>query len=66
MCLTIPLKVLSAAGNQATLENGRRVNLLLDEPVAKGDWLLVKSDLAVAKLNDGEARAIRRTLKELS
>ena len=66
MCLALPLKVTSVAKNQAVMEDGTQVDSSLVKKVKKGDWLMVKSNLAVAKLMPSEAKSIRTALKEVS
>ena len=66
MCLALPLKVSSVSKNQAVMEDGRLVNCSLVKKVKMGDWLMVKSNLAVAKLTASEAKSIRAAFKEIS
>jgi hydrogenase assembly chaperone HypC/HupF len=66
MCFALPLRVISTSQKQATMEDGRKVNLSMVRSVKKGDWLLVQSNLAVDKLTQKEARAMRLAIKEVS
>lgn len=50
---------------QAKMEDGRLVNLIIAESVSRGDWLLVKSNLAVSKLSENEAKEIKKAIKEV-
>ncbi|OGY20762.1 MAG: hypothetical protein A3A65_01135 [Candidatus Chisholmbacteria bacterium RIFCSPLOWO2_01_FULL_49_14] len=66
MCFALPLRVRSATGKQATMEDGRNVTLAMVGPAHQGDWLLVQSNLAVDTLTQSEARAMRSAIKEVS
>ncbi len=66
MCFALPLQVDSSNKSQAVMEDGRKVKLVMVGKVKKGDWLLVKSDLAVDKLTGKEAREMRKVIKEVS
>ncbi|EKD57811.1 MAG: hypothetical protein ACD_57C00139G0001 [uncultured bacterium] len=66
MCLALPLKVTSLSKNQAVMEDGRMVNCSLVKKVKMGDWLMVKSNLAVAKLTPSEAKSMCSALREIS
>jgi len=66
MCFALPLKVASISKNQAVMEDGRKVHCSLVKRVKKRDWLMVQSNLAVAKLTPSEAQSIRSALKETS
>ena len=73
MCLESPARVVAvdADGRSATVDmyrgTGRTLLLTLDagdEPVAPGDWLLVHSGLAVARLDPGEAHELLELIAE--
>lgn len=66
MCFALPLRVVSTSKKQATMEDGRKVNLSMVGSAKKGDWLLVQSNLAVDKLTKTEAAAMRSAIKEVS
>ena len=66
MCFALPLRVISNSQKQAKMEGGRKVSLSMVGSVKKGDWLLVQSNLAVDKLTQKEARAMRSAIKEVS
>lgn len=61
MCLAVPSRVVAVDGDSAivdTLGSERRVSLLLiDEPVAVGDWVLVQlGRFATERLDEDRAR----------
>lgn len=66
MCFAVPLKIVSINKTQATMEDGRKVSLSMVDKAKNGDWLMVQSNLAVAKLNASEAKLIRTSLKQTS
>ncbi len=66
MCFALPLQVTSVKKTQAIMEDGRHVNLAMIGKVTKGDWLLVKSNLAFEKLSKKDAISIRSAIKEVS
>lgn len=74
MCLGIPGQILDlgdAAGARATvLISGakRRVDLSIvrDDGVAPGDWVLVHAGLALAKIDEAEARETLALQEEMS
>ena len=70
MCLSVPSIVVAANGYTATVESyGRRRDvslLLLDEPVAVGDYLLVQvGGFAYEKVNPQRAREALALVDEL-
>ncbi len=72
MCLAIPGKVLSleAGGHLALVDVmgvRRRVNidLLKDEGVSEGDWVLIHVGFALGKVSEPEAQAQLRLLAAL-
>ncbi len=66
MCFALPLQVDFSNKTLAVMEDGRKVKLVMVGKAKKGDWLLVKSDLAVDKLSSKEARAMRKVIKEVA
>jgi len=66
MCFALPLRVSSVSKKQAVMEDNRRVDYSLVGSIKKGNWLMVQSNLAVAKLASSEAKSIRAILKEVS
>ena len=70
MCLAVPAKVVKVEGDHAEVEIGgiRReasIALLLGEGVAIGDYVLVHTGYAISKVDEGEARAILATWREV-
>ena len=66
MCFALPLRVKSTSQSKAVMEDGRQVNLAMVGQSKKGQWLLVQSNLAVDRLTQAEARAMRSAIKEVS
>ena len=71
MCLAFPLEVLAVDGEAAIVDHGgtrRLVSLLLlDEPVAPGDYLLVQvGNFAFQRMSPAEGRQARTLLGELA
>jgi hydrogenase expression/formation protein HypC len=70
MCLAFPARVTSLGtdGTATVSVRGRLVQVALlavaDGPVGPGDWLLVHSGIAVARLDDEEAAARGRLFEE--
>lgn len=72
MCLAIPAQVTELAdeeSHQAKVDvaGARRVvnTLLLEEPVAPGDWVLVHVGFAMAKIDEAEALLTLRALQSI-
>lgn len=72
MCLGLTCQVVTVDGGLASVRcSGREqmVSLMtLEEPVAPGDWVLVHSGFALARLTDAqatEALAIREATEEV-
>jgi len=66
MCVSYPARVLALEGADSALVEVRgghpqRVVLLGTGPVAPGDWLVVHSGIALARIDPDEAR-LRREL----
>jgi hydrogenase expression/formation protein HypC len=65
MCLGVPMQVVAAGDGWAECRNGealRRVDTLLLDPVAPGDWVLVHVASAVRAIDAAEAASIRGAL----
>jgi hydrogenase expression/formation protein HypC len=69
MCVAYPAQVaaLGADGTAIVTAHGRPVSVALlvigDEPVAEGDWLLVHSGIALARLDEPDALERRRIIE---
>lgn len=58
MCLAIPLRICSIAGAMAEVEMGgvrRQVSLVLTPEAQVGDYVLVHTGFAIARLDEHEA-----------
>jgi hydrogenase expression/formation protein HypC len=71
MCLAFPLEVLAVDGPAAVVDHGgerRTVSLLLlDEPVAPGDYLLIQvGNFAFQRMTPTEGREARALLAGLA
>ncbi|MFW5798142.1 MAG: HypC/HybG/HupF family hydrogenase formation chaperone [Planctomycetota bacterium] len=67
MCLSIPARVIELKDGGALVDvDGNRldVQLMLDEPVKPGDYLLVHAGFAIQKYDHDEALETIRMLKE--
>ncbi|HLA40246.1 MAG TPA: HypC/HybG/HupF family hydrogenase formation chaperone [Candidatus Glassbacteria bacterium] len=68
MCLGIPGRVENISGSTAKVSFGgalREVSLdLVDEPVARGDYLLVHAGFALERIDEREALETLALLKE--
>jgi hydrogenase assembly chaperone HypC/HupF len=67
MCVAYPVQVtaLGADGTATVIAHGRPVRvalLALDVPVAAGDWLLVHSGVALARIDEADALARKRII----
>ena len=69
MCLAVPAKIVSVSGDKAEVEIGgirREASLaLVSDQVSVGDYVLIHTGYAIAKVNEKEARTILRTWKEV-
>ncbi len=69
MCLAVPLKVISVAGNEATVDLGgtrSRVRLdLLPEEVKPGDYVLVHTGFAIRRLDPADAHETLKLFEEM-
>ena len=66
MCFALPLKVVSSSIKNAIMEDGRKVDISIIGSAKKGEWLLVKTNLAVEKLTKKEAQVMRSAIKEVT
>jgi hydrogenase expression/formation protein HypC len=69
MCVAVPAQVSEVSERSATvLVGARAVRIALlalsGEPVAPGDWLLVHSGLALARLDEREALARKELIAQ--
>ncbi|MDH5811262.1 MAG: HypC/HybG/HupF family hydrogenase formation chaperone [Candidatus Methanomethylicaceae archaeon] len=70
MCLAIPAKVVRIEGDRAEIEVGgvrREASLALvaDAGVSVGDYVLVHTGYAIAKIREDEAEEILKAWKEV-
>ena len=65
MCFLIPKKVISVTGKTAKLEDGHNVDLGNVKSVKKGDFLRVYGNIAIEKVRNKEAQAIRKFVDKL-
>jgi len=69
VCLAVPAKIVSVSGDKAEVEIGgirREASLaLVSDQVSVGDYVLIHTGYAIAKVNEKEARTILRTWKEV-
>jgi len=71
MCLSVPYRVLRTDGETATVAHGERVRevslLLLSEPVAVGDYVLVQiGDFAAERIDADAAEEALSLLREFA
>jgi hydrogenase expression/formation protein HypC len=72
MCVSYPAQVtaLGPDGTATVLVRGRpqRVALLVlaDDPIGPGDWLLVQSGIALARIDELEAAARSRIIHQVT
>jgi len=69
MCLGIPAKVLSVAGDTATVEVGgarREVSLMLLDRVTEGDWVILHAGFAIQQLDPEEAEKTLKLFREIA
>ena len=70
MCLAYPVQVIAVEPDRTATVSWRgrseRISLLAtDDPVAPGDWLLVHSGVALARLDAEDAEQRRRLLDQV-
>lgn len=69
MCLGIPGKVLSVAGDSATVEVGsatREVSVILLDGVEPGEWVILHAGFAIQKLDPEEAEKTLELFREIA
>ena len=64
MCFVIPLQITATHGTTATLENALTVDIGSLESCGVGDYVIVTSGIAVAKVDVLDAKAMRSQIKE--
>lgn len=67
MCLSIPGKILKVKKNKALVDflgQEKEVDISLVFNIKKGDYLFVKENLAINKLENKEAKDILKTIKK--
>ena len=65
MCLAVPAKIVSCAGDAATVDvNGvrREVNVALIEAPQAGDYVLIHAGFAIRKWSEAEVRELQELL----
>ena len=69
MCLAIPAKVITINNNMGTIDmegTQREVSLLLLEDAKIGDYVIVHAGFAIHKIDEAEAMASLKVLRELA
>lgn len=69
MCLAVPVRVLTRDGEWGEVQSGGtrlRVALHFVPEAGPGDWVLVHAGVAIARLDEDEARQSLALLEELS
>lgn len=68
MCVAVPMKIIEINGADAVAEQEgvrRQVRVDFIPDVALGDYVLVHAGIAIDRVNEEEARATLRMLREL-
>lgn len=69
MCLGVPMRIVSVAGDDAVAEMDgvqRAASLMmLDEAVAPGDYVIVHAGFAISRLDSAEAEETLRLMRQL-
>lgn len=69
MCLGVPMQIVSIDGTDAVAEiDGVRREaslMLLDEPVAEGDYVIVHAGFAITRLDEAEALETLAIMREI-
>lgn len=68
MCLSVPCKVISIDGDNATVSIGGnlcQISLQLVDNVSVGDYVLLHAGFAIQKINENEAKEMLSVLDEL-
>jgi hydrogenase assembly chaperone HypC/HupF len=71
MCIAYPARVLTVGNGMATVDvRGRTRDVILtvleDRPPTAGDWLLVQSGIALARIDPAEAAERSRLVAQLT
>jgi len=68
MCLGVPMQVVSMDGTDivAEIDGVRREAslMILDEPVAVGDFVIIHAGFAISRLDEDDARETLRLMRE--
>jgi len=68
MCITAPMKIISLSGQSAVVKTRRQVErqvlLSLIDDAKVGDWVLINEEMAVAKIDEKEARDLIRIINK--
>jgi hydrogenase assembly chaperone HypC/HupF len=62
MCLTVPRKVTKVQGDRALLQDGRWVKTVMVGKVKPGEMVLVQADLAIEKITQEQAKAMKEEM----
>lgn len=68
MCLAIPVKVISIAGDEAEIDIGgvkRTVSVVLTPEVKVGDYVLLHTGYAIGVVDEAEAEETLKLLEEI-
>jgi hydrogenase expression/formation protein HypC len=68
MCLAIPVRVISIAGDEAETEIGgvkRTVSVVLTPEVKVGDYVLLHTGYAIGVVDEAEAKETLKLLEEI-
>ncbi len=66
MCFAVPLKTIKKKQGQWVMEDGRVVKTDMVGEVSRGDFLICRQDMAVDKISQVQALAMRRAIKGVS
>lgn len=69
MCLGIPAKILTVAGDAAVIEVGgvrREISVMLVDGVSAGEWVIVHAGFAIEKLSEEEAERTLALFREIA
>jgi len=68
MCVAVPLKITDIRGSEATGESlgaSRKIRVDLLPGVKIGDYVIVHAGIAIAKINEKEAKENLETIKDV-
>lgn len=68
MCLAIPYKIIEVNGKRAEIEVAcakQQISIEVLPEVKAGDWVLVNLGLAIARIDEAEAREIMNIYREI-